>query len=107
MNTTDNGRALARSRANKRLRNLTIGTAVFGVAATGGLGWLAAVTYDGSSAGATSAVVLTTTADNPATSNSTGATRTSTAATATAPAATATPVVTAAGGTAHATTGGS
>jgi len=102
MNTTDNGRALARSRANKRLRNLTIGTAVFGVAATWGLGWLAAVTYDGSSAGATGAVVLTTTADDATTSNSTGATTASTAATATAA-----PVVTAAGGTAHATTGGS
>ena len=33
MTTTDSGRARARSRANRRLRRLTIGTAVLGVAA--------------------------------------------------------------------------
>jgi hypothetical protein len=100
MKTTDNGRALARSRANQRLRNLTIGTAVFGVAATGGLGWLAAMTYDGSSAAATTVTAVATTGTT--TTGTTAGTSTSTGV-----AATAAPVVTAVGGTAHATTGGS
>ena len=120
MKTTDNGRALARSRANKRLRNLTIGTAMLGVAATGSLGWLAAMTYDGSNAttaamesltatGVTTAAGTTATATTATTT--TTASTTTTSATATAPAATpsatAGPVVVAAGGPAHASTGGS
>ena len=39
MNTIDNGRTEARSRANRRLRRMTIGTAMLGVAATGSFGW--------------------------------------------------------------------
>jgi hypothetical protein len=46
MNTTDIGRE-RRSRATRRLRNLTIGTAAFGIVATGGLSALAAATYHG------------------------------------------------------------
>ena len=53
MNTTDNGRTEARSRANRRLRRMTIGTTMLGVAATGSIGWLAAATYDGASAAGT------------------------------------------------------
>ena len=48
MNTNDNRRE-ARVRAAMRLRKLTIGTALIGVAATGGFGALAAVTYGGTS----------------------------------------------------------
>ena len=40
MNTNDNGRAEARSRANHRWRRLTLGTAMLGVVTTGTLGWL-------------------------------------------------------------------
>ncbi len=40
-------RAIHRSRATQRLRNLTIGTAAVGLVATAGFGWLAAMTYDG------------------------------------------------------------
>ncbi len=50
MNTADNGRE-ARSRNLQRLRTITIGTAALGVAATGGFGWLAAVSYHGSTTG--------------------------------------------------------
>ena len=90
MKPTDNGRD-ARSRATRRLRNLTIGTAVLGVGATGAFTVLAAATtHDGS---ATTAAT---------TSTSTSATTTTTASTS--PAA---PVVTAASGPGVATTGGS
>ena len=41
MSTNDNGRAEARTRANRRLRRMTIGTTMLGLAATGTLGWLA------------------------------------------------------------------
>ena len=43
MNSND-VRAVARSRANRRLTNLTIGTAILGVVATGTLGFVAAAT---------------------------------------------------------------
>ena len=46
MNTNENRRE-ARVRATMRLRKLTIGTAIIGIAATGGFGALAAVTYGG------------------------------------------------------------
>lgn len=59
MTTTDTGRAEARSRATRRLRTMTIGTALAAVAATGGLGWLAAVTDDGTpTTGATTIAVV-------------------------------------------------
>jgi hypothetical protein len=46
MNTNRSGRA-ARVRANQRLHNLTVGTAILGFAATGAFGALAAFTYNG------------------------------------------------------------
>lgn len=48
MNTND-VRAVARSRANRRLTSLTIGTAILGVVATGSLGLVAAATSHASS----------------------------------------------------------
>ena len=102
MKTNDNGRAEARSRANRRLRAMTIGTAVLGVAATGSLGWAAAMTYDGSTANRTAAAGITATdvtADG-TTSTTTGS-QGSTSTTATAP------TVSSSSGNAHATTGGS
>jgi hypothetical protein len=59
MNTFDNGRAEARSRANRTLRHMTIGTAILGVVATGTLSWAAAATNDGSSGAATDAGATT------------------------------------------------
>ena len=59
MNTIDNKRE-ARSQALKRLRTITIGTAVLGVAATAGFGTLAAVTYTGASPNATVATTTNT-----------------------------------------------
>ena len=47
MNAQTGGRVRARSRADRRLRAMTIGTAMLGVAATGALGWAAAITFDG------------------------------------------------------------
>ncbi len=58
MNSNDNGRAEARSQANRRLRRLTIGTAMLGVAATGTIGWLAAATYDGVTAAGTETAIV-------------------------------------------------
>ncbi len=55
MKTNDNGRG-ARVRAARRLRTMTIGTAILGVAATGSFGVLAAITYDGTSTSTTSAL---------------------------------------------------
>ena len=116
MKTNDNGRAEARSRADRRLRRITIGTAVLGVVATGSLGGLAAFTYDGTSdtSSALAAVTMdattttTTTAATPTTSTSTAtATPSATAAATTSATATAAPTVTTAQGNAHATTGGS
>ena len=93
MNTNENGRE-ARVRAARRLRKLTIGTAIMGVAATGGFGALAAVTYDGASNTA-----LTTTAATGTTSA--GSTTTTTTTTQAAP------TVTTTTGTAHVSSGGS
>ena len=60
MNAIDNRRE-ARSQAIRRLRKLTIGTAVLGVAATTGFGTLAAATYTGAGHTATVATTTTTT----------------------------------------------
>ncbi len=71
--STPRGKAV-RSRATRRLRNLTIGTTLAGIAASAGFGWLAALTYDGSNlttastAGSTS---TTTTSDSTVTAPST------------------------------------
>ncbi len=126
MNTTEQ-RAEARSRANRRLRNMTIGTAILAVAATGSLGWAAAITYNGASTQAdlTAAVVTTTVGDTTATdatsttsgatssdatssgATSSGATSSgATSSAATSSAATA-PLVSSASGGAHVSTGGS
>lgn len=96
MTTTDNGRQ-ARSRANQRLRKLTIGTAVLGAVASGVLGWVAAAATDGTTPAGTTALTTTST---PATTTPAG-TSTSGASTPTAA------VVTGVTGNAHATTGGS
>lgn len=91
MNTNDT-RPAARFRATRRLRTMTIGTALVGLAATGGLGWVAAATYSGSTTRSdlTAAIVSRTVTDNGA-GFSTGTT----------------PSVSAAVGRAHTTTGGS
>ena len=99
MNTNDNGRAEARSRANHRLRRMTIGTAMLGVVATGTLGCLAGATNDGAtSTGAETAIVT----DSTSASTDTAATTT------TAPTITTTsPTVTTTTGIGHASSGGS
>jgi polysaccharide biosynthesis protein PslG len=61
MDTSTTQRANHRTRAMLRLRNLTIGTALVSVAATSGLGWLAANTDAGSTATVTSVSSTTTT----------------------------------------------
>jgi hypothetical protein len=97
MNTTNNGRD-ARADAARRLRNLTIGTAVLGVVATGGLSALAATANRGSDTGATAVVTTAagaTATPSPTTTTTTPATTTST------------PVVTAVTGPGNASTGGS
>ena len=50
MDTPTPKRSDDRARAMRRLRAMTIGTALAGVAATGGFGWLAATTHPGSTA---------------------------------------------------------
>lgn len=95
MNTNDNGRAEARSRANRRLRNMTIGTALLGVAATGTLGWVAAAAGDGSGASIAATTALVTTSTTSGTSTAGVATATSA------------PVVTSSSGGAHVSTSGS
>jgi hypothetical protein len=109
MNTNDNGRAETRSRANGRLRRMTIGTAVLGVLATGSFGGLAALTYDGSSdsGSAVAEVDTSTTTITTTTTATSAATAEPTATAAAAAAATAAPAVTTTQGAAHATTGGS
>jgi hypothetical protein len=99
MSTTNNGRD-ARTDAARRLRNLTIGTAVLGVVATGGLGALAAVTIDGSDTSV--AAVVTTAAGATATPTPASTTSATTPATTTSA-----PVVTAVTGPGNASTGGS
>ena len=65
MKTSDRVRAEARSRASRRLRNMTIGTAILGVAATGSLGWAAAGTPVGGTATSSSAATVTTATTQP------------------------------------------
>jgi hypothetical protein len=96
MNANDNGRE-ARVRAAKRLRTITIGTTILGVAATGGFGALAAVTYHGTTTTAT--LASTTTAATTTTSGTTTTTTTTTA--------TQAPAVTTTTGTGHVSTGSS
>ena len=97
MNTNDQ-RTEARSRANRRLRRMTIGTAILGVAATGGLGWASALTYNGAlTQSALTAAVTTATVDNATQATSGTSSSTSTVA----------PTVASTTGQAHVSTGGS
>jgi hypothetical protein len=105
MNTNDNGRAEARSRANRRLRRMTIGTTVLGLAATGSLGWLAAATYSGATAADAASAIVAVGTGGSATSGTTNGTATPTATAA--PVASAAPIVTTTTGNAHAASGGS
>jgi hypothetical protein len=98
-----------RNRAVARLRRLTIGTTIAGLAAVGGFGTLAAVSYSGHSTGTTADVQATTTTDGTSTGSSTttGSGTTGTMATPTATvAATATPTIQPATTTITTTTGG-
>jgi hypothetical protein len=105
MNANENGRE-ARARNAKRLRKLTIGTAILGVAATGGFGALAAVTYDGTTAATTIAYTTAATGSTTGTTSA-PATGTATPAGTTTATATAAPAVTTTTGTAHVSTGSS
>ncbi len=98
MNTNDNRRAAARSRANRRLQRMTIGTAMLGVVATGGLGWLAAVTYNGSTALGATAIVRTDDEGGSAATPASSSTATGTSSS---------PAVASVQGGAHVSTGGS
>lgn len=99
MNTTEvpnpvlAARVAARTRADRRLRRMTAGATIAAVAATGGFGLLAAVSYDGRTTATTVAVSTTT----PTTSRSTSTSSTATTA----------PTVSVGQGPAHASTGGS
>src|SRR3954451_8166476 len=96
-----------RDRAIARLRALTIGSSIAGVAAVGGFGALAAASYDGSTTGITTAAVTSdTSATGAGTSTTTSDTTTSISTTTTATTqATAAPTTTT--GPAHAATGSS
>jgi hypothetical protein len=76
MKTNNNGRA-ARVRANQRLHNLTVGTAILGFAATGAFGALAAFTYNGTTQ-TTSTTAFTTTGTTASTSQAAPAVSTTT-----------------------------
>jgi hypothetical protein len=108
MNTTDNPRVEARSRALRRLRRITIGTTILGVASTGAFGLVAAATYDGSGATAVvdTAAITGTTSTATATTSVT-ATATATTTTTNTSASSAAPTVTSVSGGAHVSTGGS
>jgi hypothetical protein len=99
-----------RDRAVGRLRALTIGTTVAGVAAVGGFGSIAALSNHGVATGdvVTAAVTAETTTAAAMSGASTAAAASPTAATATqAPATTSAPAVSSTTGAADATTGGS
>jgi hypothetical protein len=91
MKTNDRARTDARDRAGRRLRTMTIGAAILGVAATGALGWVAAGTPVGAGTTLGSTAVTTTNASNAGTGGSTQSA----------------PTVTGAAGRTHATTGSS
>jgi hypothetical protein len=92
-----------RDRAVARLRALTIGSSIAGIAAVGGFGALAAVSYDGASTDVTTAAIVSSdmSSSTSDTSTTTSSGRTSTTTTQ----ATAAPTATT--GTAHAATGSS
>ena len=94
MNTTDTARE-ARTRNLARLRKLTIGTAALGVAATTGFGYLAAMSYDGTTTTAATTAYMTTASAATATTSTTTTSATSA------------PAVTSTTSAAHTSTGGS
>jgi hypothetical protein len=98
-----------RDRAVARLRALTIGTSIAGIAAVGGFGALAAVSYDGTSTGITTAAITTgtSTTGTSTTSAASGSTSTTTSSTSDTTTAQATAAPTTTTGTAHAATGSS
>jgi hypothetical protein len=103
MNTLD-PRAEARNRANRRLRRMTIGTTVLGVASVGILGATAAFTYDGTfSAG--DAVALVETGATSETTTTRAATATSTPSTTATSTSATNHTVSSSSGSAHASTG--
>ncbi|HEY4752816.1 MAG TPA: hypothetical protein VIH37_05980 [Candidatus Limnocylindrales bacterium] len=110
MNAIDAARE-ARSRNLARLRTMTIGTAAVSVAAAGGFGWLAALTYHGTTPTVTTALAAVNGASaTPGAAAAPAATATATATATPAPssaAATAAPSVVSGSGTAHAVSGGS
>jgi hypothetical protein len=79
MDTTTAHRTNDRTRAMRRLRAMTVWTALAGLTATGGFGWLAAATHPGTTT--TVASVVTTTGSS---SSGTSSTSSTTAAAATA-----------------------
>jgi hypothetical protein len=101
MNTIDAARE-ARSRNLARLRTMTIGTAALSVAAVGGFGWLADMTYHGTTPTRTTALAAVNGA-----SATPAAAATPTASSAAGTAATAAPTVVSSSGTVHAASGGS
>jgi hypothetical protein len=101
MNAASRTTPADRNRAVARLRTLTIGTTIAGLAAVGGFGTLAAVSYSGHSMG-TTAEVETTTSTGSATTTTTSSGSSSTAT----PTATATPTIQPATTTITTTTGG-
>ena len=108
MNAIDAARE-ARSRNLARLRTMTIGTAAVSVAAAGGFGWLAALTYHGTTPTVTTALAAVNGASaTPGAAAAATATATATATPApSSAAATAAPSVVSGSGTAHAVSGGS
>jgi len=112
MNAANRSTPADRNRAVARLRALTIGTTIAGVAAVGAFGTLAAVSYSGHATGATADVDGSTTSvssgtSSSSTSSSSNSSGASTTATATAtPTATAAPTIQPATTTITTTTGG-
>jgi hypothetical protein len=103
---TPDPRAEARNRANRRLRRMTIGTTVLGVASVGILGATAAFTYDGTPSTGDAFALAETADSGTSTTRSTEVTATATPSTASI-AATTSPAISMSSGTAHASTGGS
>ena len=98
-----------RDRAVARLRAITIGTGLASIAAVGGFGAIAALSYDGTSTDITTAAVTTGAATTSVDSATTGPTTTTgtTTTTTTTTTVQATAAPTATSGTAHAATGSS
>lgn len=104
MNSSENPRAAGRARALRRLRAMTIGTTILGVASTGAFSALAAITYDGTTAATTSqtaAVINHGLSSDTASSSTSSGTSSGTTGT------TSSPGLSGSSGSAHVSTGGS